>query len=129
MKIILHSILASMLLVLAAPAYSDVSTQMWRCEMGDDLGEEEVAEMATRWLAAAKKTEGGENLKMHLLFPVAVNATGQVDVLLVVVAPSFTEWGKFWDGYKDSPAAQLDGDNKGKLVCPDSTLWEAVSIE
>ena len=50
------------------------------------------------------------------------------DVWFVVVAPSFEEWGKFWDNYANSPAAEVDQRNE-KVVCPDSALWESVKIK
>ncbi len=47
--------------------------------------------------------------------------------MFVVVAPSFAEWGKFWDAYPDSEAAKLEG--KEGVVCPDSALWESVQVK
>jgi hypothetical protein len=48
----------------------------------------------------------------------------------VMNAPSFTDWGKIWDAYKDdSAAAKSDDLNQGKVTCPDSQLWEAHAIE
>ena len=49
--------------------------------------------------------KGGKNLDFYANFPVVVNATGQIDVVFMLVAPSFAEGGEFWDGYGDSAAA------------------------
>ena len=121
--------LVSMQMIGAAPAYAAEAMQMWRCEMDDDTTEEEVITMAREWLKAAKTMEGGERLKAFVNFPVAVNAIGETDVWFVVVAPSFEEWGKFWDGYAGSPANAIDEENSALVVCPDSALWESVKIK
>jgi hypothetical protein len=62
-------------------------------------------------------------------FPVAVNAIGEADVWFVVTAPSFEEWGKFWDNYGGSEAAALENQQNEKIVCPDSALWESIKIK
>ena len=123
-------ILGSILMIGAAPAYAAEATQMWKCEMDDDTSEEEVTAIAGEWLKTARTIKGGERLKAYVYFPVAVNAIGETDVWFVVVAPSFEEWGKFWDNYVDSPAAaEADKRNQEKIVCPDSALWESVKVE
>jgi hypothetical protein len=118
-----------MLMVIAVSAYSAECVQMWRCEMDDDLTEEQAIKMAKEWLNAAKKVKGGENLKAYVYFPVAVNATGEMDIMLIVVAPSFEEWGIFWDNYRDSKAAELEEKQNEWIVCPDSVVWESVEIK
>jgi hypothetical protein len=130
MNTIVRLMLVFMLMFVAAPAYAAEATQMWKCEMDDDTSEEEVTASAQEWLKAAKKMEGGERLKAYVYFPVAVNAIGDADFWFVVVAPSFEEWGKFWDNYVDSPAAaEAAKRNQEKFVCPDSALWESVKVE
>ena len=119
--------IATALLAWSGTAQAD-ATQMWRCEMDDDATEEDVKEGARNWLKAARGMEGGERLKAYVHFPVAVNAMGQTDVVFVVVAPSFQEWGKFWDGYAGSPADQADIQNQ-KVICPDSALWESIEVK
>ena len=109
----------------AAPLGDAVAMQVWRCELKDDATEEMVLEAAEEWLAAAKKVKGGENLQMYVKFPVVVNATGEIDLLLIILAPTFKEWGRFWDGYRDSEAAELEGRH---VVAPDSTMWESFKV-
>jgi hypothetical protein len=46
-----------------------------------------------------------------------------------VVAPSFKEWGRFWDNYLGSPAAGVDKRNREKVVCPNSVLWESIKVK
>ena len=96
--------------------------------MDDDTSEEEVKVIAGEWLQAAKTMKGGERLEAYVYFPVAVNAIGEVDVLFVIFAPTFEEWGKFWDNYAGSPADEVDKRNE-KVVCPDSVLWESIRIK
>ena len=130
MKTMLRLVLVCLLVTVAAPAYSGDAVQMWRCEMDDDASEAQVRARAQDWLEAAKKLPGGENLQAFVLFPIAVNAMGEIDVMFVVVAPSFAEWGKFWDGYEGSPAAAVDKRNQEiGVVCPDSAVWESVEVK
>ena len=122
--------LVSMQMIGAAPAYAAEATQMWKCEMNDDTTEEEVIAIAQEWLKAARKMEGGKRLEAQVYFPVAVNAIGNVDVFFIVVAPSFEEWGKFWDNYITSPdGAEANKRHQEKIICPDSALWESVKIK
>ena len=129
MNTIVRLMLVASLMIVAAPAYSAEAVQMWKCEMDDDASEAQVKASAQDWLKAAKKVKGGARLKAYVYFPIAVNATGEIDVWFVVVAPSFEEWGKFWDAYADSPANAIDELNKDDVVCPDSALWESVKIK
>ena len=122
-------ILGSMLMIKAAPAYAAEAIQMWKCELEGDTGEEEVITMAQEWVKAAKTMAGGKGLEAYVYFPVAVNVTGDIDVWFVVVAPSFEEWGKFWDNYAGSPANEVEERNRKKIICPDSALWESVKIK
>ena len=129
MKTKMFLMLALVMMVVASPAFSGEAVQMWKCEIDDAVNEDQVEAHAANWLAAAKKVPGGENLKAFVLFPVAVNATGEMDVMFVVVAPSFAEWGKFWDGYGDSDAADIEEDAEEMIVCPDSVVWESFKVE
>ena len=118
-----------MLMIGATPAFSGEATHMWKCEIDDDASEADVIAGAQEWLKAAKTMEGGKNLQASVYFPVAVNATGEVDAFFIVVAPSFAEWGKFWDNYTGSPAEKVDIKNREQVVCPDSAVWESVKIQ
>ena len=129
MKTKMFLMLALVMMVVAAPAFSGEAVQMWKCEMDDAVSEDQAEEHAAKWLAAAKKLPGGENLKAYVYFPVAVNMTGETDLMYIVVAPSFEEWGKFWDAYDDSDAADIEEDAQEMIVCPDSAVWESIIIE
>ena len=130
LMLVVMLMIVPMLMIVAAPAYSGEAMQMWRCEMSDDTSEEDVTAMAQEFLKAAKKMPGGAGLKAYVNFPVAVNAMGQMDVLFVLVAPSFAEWGKFWDSYSGSEAAtEMEKRTHDKIVCPDSALWETIRIK
>jgi len=120
--------IATALLAWSGIAQAD-ATQMWKCEMDDDATEEAVREGARNWLKAARGMAGGDQLKAYVYFPVAVNVTGETDVMFVVVAPSFQEWGKFWDGYAGSPADKVDIQNQEFVVCPDSAVWESIAVK
>ena len=117
-----------MMMFAAAPAYSAEATQMWKCEMGADTTEADVEAAAAKWLNAARKMDGGDQLQARVFFPVAVNVVGNTDVMFIVIAPSFAEWGKFCDAYQTSDAADADQAN-ADVDCPDSALWNSVKVE
>jgi hypothetical protein len=100
---------------------------MWKCELDDDATEQNVKDRAAKWLEAAKKVNGGERLEAYVYFPVAVNDTGETDVMFTVITPSFEEWGKFWDAYEGSEAAKIDRE-EDNIVCPDSAVWESFKV-
>ena len=128
MKIVLRAVLISILMVVAAPAFSGGNAmQMWKCEMDDDIDEAGVKAMAVKWLKAARTMKGGKNLQAHVLFPVAVNDSGDTDLIFTVTAPNFTEWGMFWDSYGGSAAAAADKEND-LVDCPDSAVWESFKV-
>ena len=129
MKTLLGIMLVAVLLIVAAPAYSGEAVQMWRCEMDDDASEAQIKAGAAKWLKAAKKQPGGEGLEAQVYFPIAVNATGEMDLLFIITAPSFQDWGKFWDAYGGSPAAAIEKEDEALVICPDSVLWESFTIK
>jgi hypothetical protein len=114
------------MLLTAGPAFSGQAMQMWNCGLNDDVTEEDVEKRAAEWLQDARKIDGGKNLEAMLLFPVAVNATGHTDVIFMVTAPTFAEWGRFWDAYPSSDAA---ANEDGGMFCPDSVIWEAMKVK
>ena len=126
MKLPLRMMLAAVLMILAFPAYSGTALQVWNCGMEEGVTEEDLHAKAKAWVAAARKVDGGENIEVYVLFPVAVNAAGETDFAFVVTTPTFAEWGKFWDAYPDSDAADLEGQG---TFCPDSMVWESVKVE
>ena len=122
------SVMMSVMMFAAAPASSAIASQMWKCEMGPETTEEQVEEAAKKWLKAARQMDGGDQLQAFVFFPVAVNVAGNMDFMFIVTAPSFAEWGKFWDEYQVSDAADSDQAN-ADVDCPDSALWQSVKVE
>jgi hypothetical protein len=130
MNRILQWMTVVVMMIAVAPAFAGgKATQMWRCELHDDATEEQVVQAAEKWLAAAKTMKGGANLEAYVFFPVAVSNMGQSDIIFAISAPTFAEWGEFWDGYKGSAAAKLDIANKDAIVPTDSGLWEAIKVK
>ena len=143
MKTTLPSLLVTvMLIVVGAPTYSAAQAarrprdspfevvQIWACEMIEGTTEVQVEAIAQDWLKAIRQMPGGAAVKMRVFFPVVVNKTGGTDFYFVMNTPTFTDWGKFWDAYNDdSSAAKSEDLNQGKVVCPDSMLWEAHAVE
>ena len=106
------------------------AVQIWPCKMTTGTTEEQVESVAKDWLKAIRTMPGGAAAKVRVFFPAVVNNTGQTDFYFVLNSPSFADWGTLWDAYQDdSAAAKSDELNQGKVVCPDSMLWEAHAIE
>ena len=136
MKTLVRCFLAVALVLVAAsarPAAAQTPNQVihvWQCSMTEGTTEVQVEGIAADWLKALKTMPGGANIKVQVVWPVAVDATEDVDFQFMIISPSFTEWGKLWDAYKDdSPAAKADDLNQGKVACPDSAIWELVTID
>jgi len=118
----------SMLMIVAGPAWSAEVLHALQCEQDDDVTDEKVEAISTEWLKAAKTIKGGENLRLRLQFPVAAKV-GEVDLVMLVVAPSFAEWGSFMDGYPGSAAEAVDEKYEDVMDCGNGTLWESVEIK
>lgn len=117
------------LLAFAAPAYSGgQAMQIYYCSQDEDASDEQVDEIAMAWLKAARSMKGGENLQGYLRFPVAADA-GEDDFVVVLIAPSFAEWGTFTDGYAGSPAEDVDDQFEEIADCTRSTLWESHEVK
>jgi hypothetical protein len=119
-------VLAIAMIFAANNAFAGKAMQMWNCGMEDDVTEESVEADAAKWLQAVRQIDGGANIEAHILFPVAVNASGETDFVFIVTMPTFAEWGKFWDAYPVSDAAAAE---EAGIFCPDSVVWEAVHIK
>ena len=134
-KMLCSLVVTAMVIIVGTPvsraageAYEVV--QIWSCEMSDGTTEQQVEAIAKDWLVAVRQMPGGAAAKMRVFFPTVVNNTGQTDFYFVLNTPSFTDWGTLWDAYQDEfAAAKSDDLNQGKVVCPDSMLWEAHAIE
>ena len=126
MKIKVMFILGMLMVLASGPVFAGKAMQMWNCGLEDDATEAQVEAQAKAWVKAARKVDGGENIEAYVLFPVAVNAAGDTDLVFVVTMPTFSEWGKFWDAYPGSDAA---ANEDGHTFCPDSVVWEAVKLD
>jgi len=129
MKTFTLSILAALLLIIAAPAYSARAVQVFVCEFHDDTTEEQVLEMTSAWLKAAKGVAGGKDMEVFVRFPVAEGPQSEGDFVFSIAVPSFADWGKFTDAYEGSAASEVDDDFDDLVDCGDSTLWEATRIQ
>ena len=131
MKTFTRSVLISLLLIVAAPAYSGnmQAIQIFNCEFNDDATAEQVLSMASTWLKAAKGMPGGKNLNTIIRFPVAEGSGAEGDFRFVITTPSFAEWGAFTDAYEGSAAAKVDEEFGNLADCTSSTMWEGLRIE
>jgi hypothetical protein len=119
-------VLGLVMMLAAGPAYSGAAMQMWNCGLEGDVTEEDVEARAAEWLEGVRKIDGGANIEAMVLFPIAVNASGETDLIFMVTAPTFAEWGRFWDAYPDSEIGATEGEG---MFCPDSVIWEAIKID
>ena len=133
MKTATKSILVSLFLIIAAPAYSEklAAVQIFFCEFNDgSTSEDDVVDLAEAWIKTAKKMPGGKNMTLAVRFPVAVGLSSASDFSWVIAVPTFTEWGQFTDAYEDSELSKLDDKLFDDLAeCGDSTIWEGVILD
>ena len=90
MKLFIRMMIASILLIMAAPAWSGEVLHALQCEQDEEVSDEKVEAITAEWLKAAKTIKGGENLRVRMNFPVAAKM-GEVDVVVLIVAPSFAD--------------------------------------
>ena len=127
MKTLIRVMAISMLMIFAAPAYSE-TIQIFNCTFEDDATEDDVSAMASKWLKAAKTLKGGDNLQIAIRYPVAAAVT-DVDFKFVVITPTFAEWGAFTDAYEASVLQEIDDELFKIANCGESSLWEGGMVE
>ena len=128
MKSIMRFMFISILMMVAAPAWSDAALHIVTCQQNDELTDEKLEAFSAEWLKAAKTVKGGENLELRLNFPVAAKA-GDIDVAIMLIAPSFAAWGEFMDNYAGSAAEDADAKQQDGLDCANGTLWESFKVK
>ena len=128
MKMTLRLMLVALVVVVAAPSHAGEAWQAFTCQILDDTTEDHVVAMGSEWLKAAKSMKGGENIEIHVAFPVAAQM-GESDFRLLIKMPTIKEWGEFWDGYHGSPASKVDVKYQDMVDCPDRMLFEHVRIK
>ena len=126
-KIIIASLTASVMFLFTAPAYADSILQIWSCEINDGKTGDDVVAASSVWLKAAKSNEGGENIKVFLKFPIAVD-TVDGDFTLVVVFADTKTWGDYTHDYADSPAGKAEEDWYKVATCLGSEIWNTVDF-
>ena len=75
-----------------------------------------------------RAVKGGENLRLRLNFPVAAGVN-DFDIVMLMIAPSFAEWGEFTDNYAGSAAEAIDTKYAGEFACGNGALWETMLVE
>ncbi|MBW1788429.1 MAG: hypothetical protein JRK53_17705 [Deltaproteobacteria bacterium] len=80
MKTIVLLMFVSMLMIVAAPAYSAETVHVFWCEEGPDATEESIEALASNWLKAAKTMKGGAQLKAYVYYPIAAKLPGNTDL-------------------------------------------------
>ena len=130
MKIFTKSLLVSLFLIIAAPAFSDAkmqAIQIFVCEFNGDATADQLLEVTADWIKAGRKTKGGKNIDVAIRFPIAEGAEADGDFRFVIVFPSFSEWGAFTDAYEGSEVEGIDQRLNEIADCGQSTMWEGLS--
>jgi len=128
MKTVIRLVQISALMLVSTLAWSGEAVLVLSCEQADDASEDDVIAVVAEFLAEAKQVKGGENLNAFAMFPVAATM-GSHDLMVVLTAPNFEEWGRFIDAYEGSEASEVDNKFADTVICPDSALWEAFNPE
>ena len=132
MNKIIKSLLVPLLFIIASPAFSASgmrAIQIFECEFNGDATADQVLELTSAWLKAAKKIPGGKNIEVGIRFPIAEGAQSQGGFRFVISAPSFAEWGQFTDAYEGSEVAGVDEKFDDLADCGQSTIWEGMVIK
>ena len=106
----------------AAPTNPNEVMHVYKCNLIEGKAEAQAEKAALLTLDAHRQLDSGKNLKMKLLWPVAVNNPGEIDFHIILISPSFTDWGRMWDAYKDDTAAAKFEDLQGTADCNDCSV-------
>lgn len=128
MKATVLSLAAAVFAFGATSALADGVSEAMQCELVGETTDEEVIAAAGKWLAAARTMPGGEEMGLSIHFPVAGGKEG-TDFALILSAPSFEAWGRFWDGYANSAAEAVDDSANELTQCHSGGLYGSVKIE
>ena len=127
MKTLIRLAIISLLMLMASPVHAD-AIQIFNCEYEGDATEDDVFGMSSKWLAAAKTIEGGENIQVAIRFPVAASVD-DIAFKFVIIAPNFAEWGKFTDNYSASKLQEIDDELEKVASCNDASMWEGEIVK
>ena len=127
MKKLLSLMIVSLFMLVASPVYAE-AIQIFNCEYEGDATEDDVFDMAGKWLAAAKTLKGGENLQVVIRFPVAASVD-DIDFKFVLVTPTFAEWGEFTDAYEASKLQEIDDELYKIADCNDASMWDGEVVK
>ena len=129
MKTFSQTVLVSLLLIIAAPAFSTSNmqaVQIFECEFNGDAGSAELLAVTATWIKAARNTKGGKDIDVAIRFPIAEGGDAGGDFRFVIVFPSFSAWGAFTDAYEGSEVEGADKNLFKIADCGQSTIWEGI---
>ena len=130
MKILSRSLLVSLLLIIAAPAFSATkmsAVQIYICYFNDDATAADLFEVTKKWIKAARNTDGGKNIDVAIRFPIATGSDAKGHFRFVTVFPTFAEMGEFRDAYEGSKVEEVDLQLNDIADCGNSSVWEGIS--
>ena len=127
-KIFLGSLMATFMLLIAAPASADSVLHIWHCKLNDGKTTEELMAASQAWLKAARTMDGGSDAKVSLGFPIAANAADGV-FTFVFSLPDTKTWGVFMNEFGDSVAGEADEAWTEVAACSKSSLVASVAVE
>lgn len=127
MKTLIRLAIISLFMLMASPVHAD-AIQIFNCEYEGDATEDDVFAMSSKWLAAAKTIEGGENIQVAIRFPVAASVD-DIAFKFVIITPNFADWGKFTDNYSASKLQEIDDELEKVASCNDASMWEGEIVK
>lgn len=108
-------------------AYADTIVQLWTCTLNDDKTREDLMEASSRWLEAARRNEGGDDVRAFVEYPIAADTVD--DFTFVLVLPDTKAWGAFNHNYTETPAGQGEEAWSEVATCSSSSIWGQVEVE
>jgi hypothetical protein len=131
MKTFSRSVLVSLLLIIAAPAFSETrmqAIQIFVCDLNGDATADQLLEVTAAWVKAARNTKGGKDIEVAIRYPIAEGGDAPGDFRFVIVLPSFSAWGAFTDAYEGSEVEGVDEQLYELADCGKSTIWEGMIL-
>jgi hypothetical protein len=116
------------LLALSPVASADSIIESWTCTLKEGKTLEELVNVSSQWLKAARTMSGGDQTKVNLMIPmVPSDGTGKFQFIAAV--PDTSVWGAFNKDYEGSPAAKVDEAWSQVADCSSNSLWASVEIK
>lgn len=124
-----ETLIVAALVAGTTPAAANDFDHAWSCQLLPGQSLADARAVSAAWLQAARSMRGGEQLGVHIRYPIVVGE-GADRFEFVVRAPSLEAWGAFYDGYDpDSPVGKADEAFAAVASCSGSSVWEIIPVD